>query len=236
MAHIKKKVMLKLSHNERFKSLEADSLNLKWDAIATSTSWLKEACEKVTDGWEYETQPAKRVGWYHYGHSIFDSRNQRYFGDKDKGITLCTLVHKHPLKGTKDAIEVMRVLGTKYPGKFRTVAVGEDPDFSKNKPPWLSYVYNSTRDEMAKVMQQVDIWIVASYTEGLGRMTLEAMSSGCAIVATNTNAEFLINGENLYLNRDLKEKLINNSYQTAVENSNSKEYIKNWNKLIGDLF
>ncbi len=255
MAHIKKKVMFKLSHNERFQKLEADSLDLKWDAIATSTNWLKEACEKVTDGWKYKTQPAKRVGWYHYGHEIFNSiADRRYFGDKDKGMSLCTLAHKHPLKGTKDAVEVMRVLGSKYPKRFQMVSVGEDPAFAKEKPPWLNYAMNNSREDMAKLMRQIDIWIIASYTEGLGRMTLEAMSSGCAIVATSTNAEFLVHNENcllvepgdingmskavesLYLDKALKERLIEASYQTAVTNSNPKEYVKSWEKLIGDLF
>jgi glycosyltransferase involved in cell wall biosynthesis len=255
MDHIKKKVMLKLSHNQRFQKLEEDSLNLKWDAIVTSTSWLKNACETVTEGWEYKTHPAKRIGWYHYGHSIFDvAGGKRYFGNKDRGITLCTLIHNHPLKGTKDALEVMRVMGTKYPQKFQMVSVGEVPEFNKGKPSWMKYAFNCSREEMAKVMRQIDIWIVASYTEGLGRMTLEAMSSACAIVATNTNAEFLVDGENcllvepgdingltkavdtLYHDRELKEKLVQNGYNTAAKYSDPTEYVKNWRGVIGDLF
>ncbi|KKM04117.1 hypothetical protein LCGC14_1767490, partial [marine sediment metagenome] len=172
MAHVKKKVLLKLSHNKRFQSLESDALNIKWDAIATSTSWLKEACEKVTDGWEYETQQAKRIGWYHYSHEIFNTTaDRRRFGDKDLGVTIGTLIHAHPLKGSKDALDVMNALMQKYPGKLQMVGVGEVPEFSKNKPPWLNYVLNASRSEMAQVMKQVDIWIIASYTEGLGRMT-----------------------------------------------------------------
>jgi len=255
MDQIKKKIMLKLSHNQRFQKLESDSLNLKWDKIVTSTEWLKEACEKVTEDWSYTPQPATRVGWYHYGHPIFSATsNRRRFGDKNTGMTLCTLIHAHPLKGTKDALEVMRVMGTKYPRKFQMVSVGELPDFAKDKPPWLNYVFNSNREEMAKVMSQIDIWIVASYTEGLGRMTLEAMSSACAVVATNTNAEFLVDGENcllvepgdingltkavdkLYNNKELKEELIKNGYNTAVKYSDPTEFTQNWQNVIGDLF
>jgi len=255
LAHVKKKVMLKLSHNKRFQSLESDALNIKWDAVATSTSWLKEACEKVTDGWEYETQQATRVGWYHYSHEIFNTTaDRRRFGDKDLGITIGTLIHAHPLKGSKDALDAMNALMQKYPGKLQMVGVGEVPEFGKNKPPWLNYVLNASRQEMAEVMKQVDIWVVASYTEGLGRMTLEAMSSGCAIVSTDTGAEFLKNGENclivptgnvneltkaiekLYLDYKFKENLIEHSYETAIHAADSTQYISNWNKLIGDLF
>jgi len=255
MAHIKKKIMFKLSHNERFQSLEADSLNLKWDAVATSTQWLKEATEKVTDGWKYNTQPASRVGWYHYGHDTFNTTaDRRNFGDNKKGITIGTLIHAHPLKGTDEALQVMQAVAQKYPNKFQLVGVGEVPDFAKHKPKWLNYVLNPSRNEMSQVMKQVDIWIIASHTEGLGRMTLEAMSSWCAVVSTDTGAEFLEDGKNcllakvgnvtdltkavetLYLNTEFKQDIVIASYATAMAAADSKQYVKNWNKLIGDLF
>ena len=254
MPQIKNKVMLKLSHNERFKSLETDSLNLKWDAIATSTSWLKEACENVTEGWEYTTQPATRVGWYHYGHSLFHApANTRKFGNKDTNFVLGTLIHHHPLKGTNEALQAMAALAQKYPGRFQLVSVGEVPGFGKTKPPWLNYVASPSREQMASIMKQVDVWIVASHTEGLGRMTLEAMSSGCAIVSTNTGAEFLKDKENcllapigdvnqltsaveeLYLNTELKNKIVEKSYATAVQAANPEAYVQAWNNLLGGL-
>jgi glycosyltransferase involved in cell wall biosynthesis len=256
MSHIKKKVMLKLSHNPRFQSLEADSLNLKWDAIATSTQWLKEACEKVTDGWEYNTHKnAQRVGWYHYGHEQFHTAaNRRHYGTKETGITIGTLIHAHPLKGSQEALLVMEALLKEYPNKINMVGVGEVPNFAKTKPPWMNYVCGANRAEMAQVMSQVDIWLVASHSEGLGRMTLEAMSAGCAIVSTNTGAEFLKNGENclladvgdvpaltsavkkLYNDSNLTEKLVRNSHTTAANVADPKHYIDTWNKIIGDLF
>jgi glycosyltransferase involved in cell wall biosynthesis len=85
-------------------------------------------------------------------------------------------------------------------------------------------------------------------------MTLEAMSAGCAIVSTNTGAEFLKNGENclladvgdvpaltsavkkLYNDSDLTEKLVRNSCATADKVADPTDYINNWNKIIGDLF
>ena len=255
MAHAKKKVMLKLSHNARFKELETASLNLKWDAVATSTGWLKGACEKVTHDWEYATQPATRVGWYHYGHEVFSSLpSARRFGSLATSVTLGTLIHKHPLKGTKDALDSFMAMASKYPGKLQLISVGEDPKFSKTKPNWLNYVMNASREDMARVMKQVDIWVVASYTEGLGRMTLEAMSSGCAIVATNTGAEFLKDGENCLLvepgdvnglnkaldtliaNDDFRKKLVEGGYRTAAEATDPTELVKNWNTIIGGLF
>ena len=256
MSHINKKVMLKLSHNPRFQSLEVDSLNLEWDAIATSTQWLKGACETVTEGWEYKTHKnAKRVGWYHYGHDLFSSAaNRRRFGNKDEGLTIGTLIHQHPLKGTTEALQVMEVMARKYPSKLQLVGVGEVPEFAKNKPDWLNYVLSPSREEMAKIMAQVDIWIIASHTEGLGRMTLEAMSSACAIASTDTGAEFLRDGKNcllakvgdvegltkcvdtLFQETNYKQTLVEAGFKTAAEAADSTEYLRNWNKIIGDLF
>jgi glycosyltransferase involved in cell wall biosynthesis len=256
MAHIKKKVMLKLSHNERFKELEANSLNLEWDAIATSTDWLQKACNAVTEGWDYSTgHNAKRVGWYHYGHSLFSQNtHRRPYGNNKVGITIGTLIHQHPLKGTNEALVVMESLLKKYPGAIRMVGVGEVPGFEKTKPPWLNYVAGVSREDMAGVMSQVDIWLVASHTEGLGRMTLEAMSSGCAIVSTDTQAEFLKDGQNCMLAKvgdvqgltdccdrlfnaeALKADLVKNGLATATQAADPTDYIANWNKIIGDLF
>jgi glycosyltransferase involved in cell wall biosynthesis len=103
-------------------------------------------------------------------------------------------------------------------------------------------------------MKQVDIWVVASHTEGLGRMTLEAMSAGCAIVATDTGAEFLKDGENCLLVKpgdinglnkatdmliaddNLRKKLIEGGYTTASAAADPAEYVQRWNNIIGDLF
>jgi glycosyltransferase involved in cell wall biosynthesis len=256
MAHIKKKVMLKLSHNERFKELETNSLNLEWDAIATSTGWLRDACNTVTEDWDYSTgHNAKRVGWYHYGHPLFNQNTHlRSYGNNKVGLTIGTLIHQHPLKGTNEALGVMEALLKKYPGAIRMVGVGEVPGFAKTKPPWLNYVAGASREDMAGVMSHVDIWLVASHTEGLGRMTLEAMSSGCAIVSTDTQAEFLKDGQNCMLAKvgdvqgltdccdrlfnaePLKADLIKNGLATATKAADPTDYIANWNKIIGDLF
>jgi glycosyltransferase involved in cell wall biosynthesis/GT2 family glycosyltransferase len=253
LPQVKKKILLKLSHNLRFQQLEADSLNIKWDAIATSTGWLKGACETVTEGWEYDTQPASRVGWYHYGHPIFACPpNERGFGNIKSKIALGTLIHKHPLKGTMEALEGFRTMLQKNPTTVQCVSVGEVVEFGKQKPDWMNYVLNPSRSEMAQVMRQMDIWVIASHTEGLGRLTLEAMSSGCAIVATNTGAEFLKDGENCVLfepgdqnalnnaldkvitDDDLRKRLIEGGYATAGAAGDPTEYVKSWNKIIGD--
>lgn len=255
LPQVKKKILLKLSHNMRFQQLEADSLDIRWDAVATSTGWLKDACETVTEGWEYKTQPATRVGWYHYGHPVFACPpGERRFGSLETVVTLGTLIHKHPLKGTNEALEGLMTMLKKRPTKLQMVSVGEVVEFGKQKPDWMNYILSPTRQDMAQVMRQIDIWLVASHTEGLGRLTLEAMSSGAAIVATNTGAEFLKDGENCVLfepgdqngmnnaldrvisDDTLRKKLIEGGYATAGAAGDPAEYVDNWNKIIGGCF
>jgi glycosyltransferase involved in cell wall biosynthesis len=169
-------------------------------------------------------------------------------------MTIGTLIHQHPLKGTQQAVEVMANLAQQFPGKMQLLGVGEIVEFAKNKPEWLNYMLSPGREEMAHLMAQVDIWIIASHSEGLGRLTLEAMSAGCAIVSTDTGAEFLKDGENcllakigdvdgltkaaasIFANDELKEKLVTASLQTAALSSSNTEYKRNWNKIIGGCF
>jgi glycosyltransferase involved in cell wall biosynthesis len=148
----------------------------------------------------------------------------------------------------------MEAMLQKYPNNIRMIGVGEVPGFVKTKPNWLNYAADCSREEMAHLMGQVDIWLIASHSEGLGRMTLEAMSSACAIVSTDTGAEFLQDGKNcllakvgdvegltkcvdqLYHNAELKTTLVEAGYETAAKAADPKPYIDNWNKIIGDLF
>jgi glycosyltransferase involved in cell wall biosynthesis len=187
----KKKILLKLSHNARFKHDEEESLKLPWDAIVTSSEWLKKACEEPEPGWNHPGVEATRIGWFHYDH--FDMKAARDYGHpKERPIVIGTLIHHHELKGTIEALTAMEKLKQRYGEKVHMVGIGEVPPGHKGfqKPLWMEYVYGPDRQGMANVLAQTDIWIGASHTEGLGRMALEAMSAGAACVLTNTGAEF----------------------------------------------
>ena len=257
----KKKVMLKLSHNPRFQQLEDQGLNLNWDEIITSTQWLKEIClnPDTDSGWTYKPKEAKRVGWYHYGHSTFDCKpenNQRKYNDltTETPIVIATLAHHHPSKGTVETIQALEVIKKKYLNKVNIVSVGEWPDFSKIKPNWINYYFSLNRTKMAEVLNQTDIWISGSHSEGLGRLNLEAMSSGCACVLSDTSAEFTVDKVNclLYEKKNVEQlitaidKLISDNtlrgniaaegYRTAKALSDSTDFTNNLNTVIEGLF
>lgn len=250
----KHKILLKLSHNKRFQKLEDDALKLPWDRIITSTEPLAEACRKpqVDAGWTHPPREASRVGWYHYGHPTFAfppiSRNYRTVGT---GMVIGTLIHAHELKGTKIALEAMTQLKHVYQNKVHCVGVGEVPNFEA--PKWMQYFQNLNRIQFASTMKQVDIWVVASFTEGLGRLALEAMSSSCAVVLSDTGAEFAADGENclvvpkgdveqtvkaieLIMNTpDLYRRLSQSAYATAESYADSRPFISNMNYIIREV-
>lgn len=204
MGHAKKKVMFKMSHNARFKQLENDSLKLPWDGIFCTTDWLVNVCKEPLKDWDHQPRPeARRVGWFHYTHDSLKVRPEdRKYGDlKDRKVVIGGLIHRHPLKGTTETLNAMGTIQSKYGGKVGFVGIGEVPLRSGGqpvfKPPhWMQYVMSPTREELADTLRQVDIWIGASHTEGLGRMALEAMSCSVACVLTNTGAEFAQHTEN----------------------------------------
>jgi glycosyltransferase involved in cell wall biosynthesis len=254
MPQVKKRVMLKLSHNPRFKTLEDGNLTLPWDHIMTSSEWLRQACITPHEGWEHPAWPedkVTRVGWYHYEHHTFDKYHSRSWGTRESSIVVCFLFHTHPLKGTNDSIAMVSELKNTYPKDVHVLGVGEM--HIKGVPKWIQYHALPARDELANLMSQTDIWLSSSHTEGLGRMNLEAMSAGCAVVATDTGAEFLTHEENslifpvgdieagkscierLFYDEELAMRLRAASYATAVKAADPTDYIRAIERVLEGL-
>jgi glycosyltransferase involved in cell wall biosynthesis len=217
----------------------------------TSTQWLKDVCVNPTEGWDYTAWKSSYVtvvGWYHYGHEVFNCPPQnRTFGSADSGFRVGTLIHPHPLKGTDVAIGVIDGLKRKWEGQFHAVGFGEG---KAKLPSYIQHIRGETRKNMAHVMKQVDVWLGASYSEGLGRMALEAMSAGCVVVTSDTGAEFLKDKENCLLyepgdaqaaaelvdlvvqNKDDMKTLILAGHKTAEEAADPTQFRKNVGKVI----
>ncbi len=239
----KKYVMFKLSHNPRFQEMENANLKLNWAHIMTSTEWLRQACMQPHGGkWDHRSwteEEVTTVGWYHYGHEMFNMPpTNRTYGDAKSGFRLGTLIHGHPLKGSQDAMGAIDGLKKKYEANFHAVGFGE----LKANIPWhMQYFRNSSRSDMAFAFKQLDVWYGASHSEGLGRMALEAMSAGAAVITTDTGAEFLKHGENCMLypigdaqkgaemvdklvnDQDLFSKIILGGHATATNAASPKE-------------
>ena len=259
MPQAKKKIMLKLSHNARFKQLEEQGLNAKWDAVVTSSEWLKQVCQNPTENWNYKpVSNVNRIGWWHYGHeSLASNPRNREYGEftPQKPLVIATLIHQHPSKGTQEAVLALGNLFQEYNNLIRFVGIGEIPpnQFQINLPNFR-YKYSPNRPEMAEIMQGCDIWLGASHTEGLGRMALEAMSAGMTCVISNTGAEYARPNENCLVYKtgdvpsmtkalqmvitdpDLRKKLREEGFKTAREMANSEPCMNELEAVIKEIF
>jgi glycosyltransferase involved in cell wall biosynthesis/GT2 family glycosyltransferase len=249
----KHKILFKMSHNARFKELEEAGLVHPWDKVITTTQWLTDVCKNPTEGWNYSpVENAERVGWYHYSHPHFNCPpKSRKYGNSDTSFIITTLIHHHPMKGTKDVIQVLDRLRRKY--SLECVGVGEVPPDNLVLPKWLNYQYSPNRDRMAEILRQTDIWVGASHTEGLGRMALEAMSCSVSCILSDTGAEFAEDGENCLLypvgdlekmektievileDTDLFKKICTNANKTAAKYSNPTSFTKKLERIIHEI-
>lgn len=195
----KRKIMIKLSHNPRFKQLEEEGLQLKWDAVVTSSQWLADVCENPAPDWNYSPVKATRIGWYHYNfENMRRNPKRKKFNELNSSpIVISTLIHAHPSKGTKEAGAIFNALYEHYKGAVKFIGVGEiHPTDVKIAVPNMDYIFSPSRDEMADIMFKTDIWVGCSHTEGLGRMALEAMTGLAACILTDTGAEYVADGIN----------------------------------------
>lgn len=99
--------------------------------------------------------------------------------------------------------------------------------------------------ELTKELSHYDIGVVCSQAEGFGRVTVEYMLSGLAVIASNTgaNPEIIVDGNNgllyihgdieslahklLYLveNREERNRIAENGYKSAVRRFDEKQYL-----------
>ena len=254
----KKKIMLKLSHNPRFKQLEEQGLQLKWDAVVTSSQWLADVCETPTPGWNYPPCKATRIGWFHYNFSKMrrNTKKKRFnVLNGTEPIVLSTLIHAHPSKGTTEAGNIFSAIKKKYGDKVKLYGVGElNPQSVKIGLAGMEYVHSPSRSEMADLMFRTDIWLGCSHGEGLGRLALEAMTGAAACVLTDTNAEFVVPDENaivapvgdldalanacndLIIDAEKRQAMAIKGFATAKEMSDPTEFTDELEKVIASVF
>lgn len=254
----KRKILLKLSHNPRFKALEEMGLNCKWDAIVTSSQWLADVCENVTPGWNYKPTKATRIGWFHYNFPVMrrNIKRKKFPGeDSPEPVVLSTLIHAHPSKGSAEASMVFLNIKKQFGDRVHMVGIGEvPPQEVKINIPDMEYIYSPGREELADLFFKTDIWLGCSHTEGLGRMALEAMTGAAACVLTDTGAEFVEHGNNalvapvgdiqslsshihsLIVDPKLRQEIATNGYYTAKKKADPTDLGDRLEKVIQDVF
>lgn len=257
LGQVKKKVMLALSLNPRFKQLEEEGRQQPWDAVVCSSDWLKSSMEKVPSGWNYPPRKAYKIGWWHYGHETFaKAPTERTYGDGvSTPLTIATLIHQHPLKGSQEAVAILGKIKDLYKDQVRVIGIGEvDPKKFQISIDKFAYSCSPTREELADIFQRTDIWLGCSRSEGLGRLGLEAMSASVAPVLSQTGAEYVEEGVNclsfpvgdidaavaqlqkLIENVELRRSLSEQAFRTAKKYADSTSTIENLENVIKALF
>jgi glycosyltransferase involved in cell wall biosynthesis len=113
-----------------------------------------------------------------------------------EGPIILTVCRISPVKGLEYLVNAAKIIVEKYP-KAKFVVKGEISDYEYMKEieklidinglkkQFVINSENSPNTEIAKYMAAADVFVLASISEGLGVVILEALSSGLPVVATS---------------------------------------------------
>ncbi len=111
-------------------------------------------------------------------------------------------------KGIKELNTALKNLIGKHNFEFHFI--GEIPDIFKIDSSQLKY-HGKIIDvgKIKSILQQTDVFVLPSHSEGMPNVILEAMASGCAILATQVGAvNVIVNESNGWLIPPLNEKAL----------------------------
>ena len=102
-----------------------------------------------------------------------------------------TVARLETIKGQKFLIDAFAYIVDRFP-KTVLLLVGEGPDreFLEKKVKVLGIsdkvIFAGYHKNVAPFMNNIDVFVLPSLNEGMGRVIIEAMSSGCPVIATKT--------------------------------------------------
>jgi glycosyltransferase involved in cell wall biosynthesis len=124
-------------------------------------------------------------------------RSQFFFGEKRVHDTVRILVLDHTFewKGTDEAINMVRTLQKKYP-HIRLVGMGRRRRGIADL--YDEYHFDPPQNQIQKIYAGADIYLSASWDEGFGLPSLEAMACGTAVVTYDNGGsrDFAYEGKN----------------------------------------
>ena len=117
----------------------------------------------------------------------------------NKPIQLAFLGRYEIRKGVKELSAALKKLIGKYDFEFNFI--GPIPDeFKINSPQIIYHGQISEAEKIKSILQTTDIFVLPSHSEGMPNVILEAMASGCAILATDVGAvNVMVSDDNVWL-------------------------------------
>ncbi len=146
----------------------------------------------------------KRIVHPSVNHAVFnaDKRDMHNNSDNQK-YNIALIARKHPMKRFGDFIVVYRQIKTMpevmvHIGKITIIS---HDDLSAYDLKDFERVVPRSDREISEVFNASDIYIFTSEWEGFGLPPLEAMSCGCAVIASDAKGirEYAVDGENALL-------------------------------------
>lgn len=175
----------------------------------TISKWLFNLVKRHTNNPTYYVQNAIDLNIY----KIFNSIKERNI------FSVGMLYHEAPYKGTKYALEAIKVLKNKYP-QLHVKMFGAYPP-PNNLPNWVEYTQNATQDQTVDIYNSVSIFLNSPIKEGFGLTGLEAMACGATLVSTDYMGvkEYAINNKNALLSPIKDSKKLAENVSILIENN-----------------
>ena len=156
-------------------------------------------------------------------------------------LRVCFLHHDYDWKGYKDAIEAIKIIHSKnfkiYPVVFGEKLQDPSPLFD-DAGFKFEYHYRPTGETLRSIYASCDIYLCASWYEGLGMPSMEAMACGAALVTTNTGGsqDYAFDGKTALVSAPREpEKLANNVVRLLNDEPLRCELAKNGYQKINEF-
>jgi hypothetical protein len=157
----------------------------------TISSWLKELLEKRFD------EPVEGMVINGVNFETFNREEENHNGnDRNGTINILMPYRLIRWKGIADGLAAFKIAKEKHPeANFSVYGYVRDGDV----PEWVSFYQTPSDDELRKIYNRSDIFVLPSWVEGCQLPPMEAMACGCAVVATDVGGipDYAIDGETI---------------------------------------
>ena len=181
----------------------------------TISSWLKELIEKKF-GEKVEVLIVNGINF-----DTFYKEDDAYNTEKVR-----VLMPYRPIrwKGTEDGLKAFGMVKEKYPD-VEFIMYGAKR--GKDIPEWIKFYERVSDNELRRVYNSSDIFVLPSWVEGCQLPPMEAMACGCAVVATNVGGvpDYAINGETILASSPRNPEALAQNTIRLIENEDERKRI-----------
>ncbi len=206
------------------------------DSVIALTENMREELLKICD---------RRISVVPNGINIEKFKSPTGIRKKENEKTIIFVGRLHPVKGVKYLIEAMATVHKKMPN-IRLVIVGDGIERLKlgeltkklDLNDSVKFVGQVPQERVFENMNQADIFVLPSLSEGFPVVLLEAMATGLPIIATNVRGipDIVENGVNGYLVNIKNPSEIADRIIMLIQDNIMRKEISVNNRVKAELF